>query len=354
MTKPTENRIDGRPTGFVFVTCLLLGATVHAQTDGKDRPHPSDAATLGDSADTEATETLRPAAEQGDANAQFALGLTYYVGVGVEHDKTEAARWYRLAAEQGYAMAQHNLGLMYARGEGVEQDHTEAARWYRLAAEQGDANAQFLLGMMYYQGEGVGQDHTEAARWYRLAAEQGDAAAQFLLGVMYYQGEGVGQDHTEAARWYRLAAEQGQAMAQFILGTMYARGEGVEHDLGEALSRIRLAAESGNDGAAEALESRETWRCFGESDAGQTNVLLTLNRLGSGGEVSVAGVKHTAAFFVDGLDRQWAFTFAYDDDDGRPTADYTFVIEPDGTGLYYSSFPLRGQPSQTFVCKRSP
>ena len=95
----------------------------------------------------------------------------------------EAVKWSRKAAEQGDAEAQFNLGIMYHNGQGVPQDHAEAARWYRKAAEQGDADAQFNLGLMYHNGQGVPQDHAEAARWSRKAAEQGHAGAQFNLGV---------------------------------------------------------------------------------------------------------------------------------------------------------------------------
>ena len=42
-------------------------------------------------------------------------------------------------AEQGNAAAQYNLGVMYDNGEGVPQDYAEAAKSYRLAAEQGEA-----------------------------------------------------------------------------------------------------------------------------------------------------------------------------------------------------------------------
>ena len=52
-------------------------------------------------------------------------------------------------AEQGDAAAQYNLGLMYYTGQGVPQDYKEAVKWYRLSAEQGDATAQYNLGVMY-------------------------------------------------------------------------------------------------------------------------------------------------------------------------------------------------------------
>jgi len=140
-------------------------------------------------------EALKAKAEQGDASAQFNLGIMYGHGRGVPQDNAEAVKWFRMAAEQGVARAQFNLGLMYNKGEGVPQDHVEAGRWYRLAAEQGNTAAQYNLGVMYNTGEGVPQDSAEAAKWFRMVAEQGDATAQYYLGIMYYNGRGVPQDY---------------------------------------------------------------------------------------------------------------------------------------------------------------
>ena len=112
-------------------------------------------------------------AEQGDATAQYKLGVRYDYGAGVPEDDAEAVRWYRKAAEQGLAKAQNNLGLMYHNGEGVPKDKAEAVRWYRKAAEQGDARAQSNLGVRYDNGEGVPEDYTRAYAWLNLAAAQG-------------------------------------------------------------------------------------------------------------------------------------------------------------------------------------
>ena len=75
----------------------------------------------------------------------------------------------RLAAEQGDAKAQSQLGLMYDQGLGVSQDYAEAAQWFRLAAEQGDAGAQGQLGAMYATGKGVSRDEVQAHMWLSLA-----------------------------------------------------------------------------------------------------------------------------------------------------------------------------------------
>ena len=219
-------------------------------------------------------------AEQGDATAQYKLGVMYNYGWGVPEDHAEAVRWYRLAAKQvhqsvaipdeglsdaelenliaemersgprqGHASAQFNLGLMYANGEGVLKDDAEAVRWYRLAADQGLAGAQLILGVKYANGAGVLKDDAEAVRWYRLAADQGDAGAQLNLGNRYANGEGVLKDDAEAVRWYRLAADQGDAGAQNNLGNMYANGRGVLKDDAEAGRWFRLAADQGHAGA---------------------------------------------------------------------------------------------------------
>ena len=77
-----------------------------------------------------------PLAKQGDANAQYNLGVMYDNGRGVPQGYKTAVKWYRLAAEQGYADAQYNLGLMYAEGRGVPKDDKTALKWYKLAAER--------------------------------------------------------------------------------------------------------------------------------------------------------------------------------------------------------------------------
>ena len=117
-----------------------------------------------------------------------------------------ALREWRPLAEQGNAKAQYNLGLMYRKGQGVPQDDAEAVEWWRKAAEQGNAGAQNNLGVMYRNGHSVPQDYAEAVGWWRKAAEKGYATAQHKLGVMYGKGLGVPQDEAQAYMWFKLAS----------------------------------------------------------------------------------------------------------------------------------------------------
>ena len=100
----------------------------------------------------------------------------------------EVATWFRKAAEQGYAEAQYWLGLCYYLGDGVTQDYNQAVTWYRKAAEQGYANAQESLGVCYYFGWGVMQNESEALYWYRKAAEQDHAYAKEWVQCLENEG----------------------------------------------------------------------------------------------------------------------------------------------------------------------
>ena len=93
----------------------------------------------------------------------------------------EAFEYYLKAASQGDAEAQYNLGVCYRKGYGVEKNLTEAVKWYRKAADQGIAKAQGFLGVCYYQGDGVEKDYKQAVIWFRKAADQGNAQAQNAL-----------------------------------------------------------------------------------------------------------------------------------------------------------------------------
>ena len=84
-----------------------------------------------------AIKEFEPAAEAGDATAQFTLGYMHQFGQGVAQDLDKAARWYRRAAEQGHPAAQYNLGVFHQDGQGAPRDDVAAYMWLDLAARAG-------------------------------------------------------------------------------------------------------------------------------------------------------------------------------------------------------------------------
>ena len=121
--------------------CLILVVLLFSPTEGwsADFEKGLDAYDSGDYAT--ALREWKPLAEQGNADAQYNLGLMYDNGTGVPQDYKTAVKWYRLSAEQGHADAQYNLGVMYAKGQGVIQDYVRAHMWWNIAASSGDKSS---------------------------------------------------------------------------------------------------------------------------------------------------------------------------------------------------------------------
>jgi TPR repeat protein len=104
-----------------------------------------------------------------------------FSGEGVIKDKSKAVQWFTKAAEQGNAQAQYNLGVCYLYGEGVIKDKSKAVQWFTKAAEQGDARAQYNLALCYAKGKGVVRDKAKASLWYTKAVKQGFSGVQSIL-----------------------------------------------------------------------------------------------------------------------------------------------------------------------------
>ncbi|GAL25755.1 hypothetical protein JCM19239_4242 [Vibrio variabilis] len=90
---------------------------------------------------------------QGDAKAQYQIGMHYLNGVDsgsayLEQNSEQARAWLSQSAHNGYADAQLQLGLLYASGTGGEQDASMAVSWIGKAADQNHPQALDLLHWM--------------------------------------------------------------------------------------------------------------------------------------------------------------------------------------------------------------
>ena len=93
----------------------------------------------------------------------------YMEGKGIEKNEEEALKWYRKAAEQGDADSEYAIGQYY---EYDGNDIKLAIEWYRKAAEQGYVDAQMKMKNCYENGEGLEKDLTQAFEWAEKAAIQ--------------------------------------------------------------------------------------------------------------------------------------------------------------------------------------
>jgi TPR repeat protein len=211
-------------------------------------------------------EDIKKAAEGGDAEAQYLLGLAYQYGQGVAADSERAAAWLRRAATKGFSRAQFAYGSRLYWGWGnITPNKKEGFEWWLVAAENGNAAAMLLIGETYLYGrEGVpGEDLVQAEKYFNQALSAGAVEAETFFGLLHgvkaEKARKAGDAKaTEQATQKRLAyfqngAQKGASSAMYQLALMYRFGDYVKVDLQKAIEWYTKSTAAGNSDAAEAL-----------------------------------------------------------------------------------------------------
>ncbi len=256
---------------------------------------------------------LNKAVELGNEEANYLLGNTYYLGLGVNKDLSKAVRYLTRAARAGFPDAFAILGIIYDSGEFTEKDPAKAFAYFARAAELGSTVALYFLATKYEDGDGVPCDKEKAAEYYAKynewmytanpmrgdktpaeliknaansiaadcndpqqlyiaaaafltakdsekcieyftkAAELGHVESAYTLASLYYMESyelGIPQDIDKALYWYTAAAENGSSDAAYVIAVTYDTGEGVEKDEEKAIRWYKKAYELGNSDAA--------------------------------------------------------------------------------------------------------
>jgi uncharacterized protein len=153
-------------------------------------------------------KSLTKAAEQGDVEAQIALGRIFLQGLpAVPKDVMRAREWFVRAEASHHPSAAYFLGVMSQNGQGAKADPAAAAHWFEIAAQAGSPDAMFLLANAYRAGAGVPKNDAKAIELYEKAGEMEHPAALQALALAYLYGElGLEPDEAEHRR-YMMAAE---------------------------------------------------------------------------------------------------------------------------------------------------
>ena len=167
--------------------------------------------------------------------ADYESGVKAYMSGDYETALGEFAR----AADSGDRNAQYNVGLMHLKGQGVAVNDPEAVRWFRKAAGLGQVEAQTFLGALYADGRGVAQDYEQAAYWLAMAAEAGQGAAQCFLGQLYVDGLGVEEDPVEAYAWLSVSEVNGYPEAAGLLKQVAASMSTSDIERARRLAQVR-------------------------------------------------------------------------------------------------------------------
>lgn len=207
----------------------------------------------------EAVEYVRGLGNDGDVQAQLALGTVYN---NIYKDYPKARFWYQKAADQGSYRGHYNLAVAYNNKESSVYDPAKAVEHLKVAAEGGDADAQYWLGASYnpqapelYK---VGKDIMLSIEWYERAANQGHKNAQFHGGVQIIntakeirkkkQAYAIG---AHGIRLLEMAYEDGDLEAAWLLSLAHSLGYGTRPNSTLANKYLVIAARGGHQKAIE-------------------------------------------------------------------------------------------------------
>lgn len=161
------------------------------------------------------------------------------------------------AAELGNAEAQYNLGVCFQQGAGVSQDDKIANEWFLKSASQGWKDAQFKLAYSFATGRGVSQDNKKAFQWALKCAEQNDPECIFNVVSSYMEGFGTEKNIDSMMVWANrlgslenpenLQLSASITSARLQLAQMYKDGNYVQKDLVRSYSWLLLYNESKRD-----------------------------------------------------------------------------------------------------------
>ncbi len=60
----------------------------------------------------------------------------------MDRDEAEGVRWFRMAADKGNRDAEYGLGMAYLRGKGTQKSDSLGYVWLKKAADLGHVEAQ--------------------------------------------------------------------------------------------------------------------------------------------------------------------------------------------------------------------
>ena len=131
----------------------------------------------------------------------------------------ECVKWAQKAADQGNADGMWIMGLAYEHGRGVAQNSSKAVEYYQQGAELGNDQAMNSYAAYISRGNVPGKTAKDAFELIKKAAEKGNVLAMRNLGHCYQFEEGTHHDMQQAIFWYEkyLEHEEDEELARKVM-----------------------------------------------------------------------------------------------------------------------------------------
>jgi len=272
---PAERKIiyEGGHYNFIFVNRLKA---LHDALENLENEISDDE--LSQISDLAINSYLEVKSNDGDAEAQYLLGLAKYYGFqGLERDVDTACHLLEKSSNQGHIDATSELGSIFLMERNVEKgmeflemaiskgsiqakhslalafmheqidgfDYKDAISLLKQSSDEGEPISMRIMGKIFYEFSAkVGSEKKALALW-RASAEAGDIKSMSLLGLhMLFHEDASLQD--EAYEWLKKAADELEPDACFRLGERYYKGIGVDIDYDEAFEYFMIGDILGN------------------------------------------------------------------------------------------------------------
>lgn len=190
-----------------------------------------------------------------NAGGEFGLCFLYTGEECVKKDIVKAAGYCKKSANKNFAPALLMMATLYKQGEGVEKNLDKAIALYEKAASQEESfkiknMAIKIFGHIFFDGEEIARDLEKSEIYFDRLAKRDDAEAMTMLGNIYLE---LG-NHKKAKEWFEEATKKNNGEALNTLGLMYLYGEnGIRKNCLKAKSLIEKSVKQGYDGAALSL-----------------------------------------------------------------------------------------------------
>lgn len=169
----------------------------------------------------------KKAAEEGDADGLYYMGVYYGTGDVVSHDYQKSVDYLEKAAEKGHLDAVFQLGVYHMFGFGVKKDIHRALNFFEQAAKEDHAEAAAWAGQIYEYGtDGIKVNHKKAFDLYMIAARHDNEEAMWYVIQGYLLGQGTKRDYPKAYEWVEKAEKLGYYKITFLYGVfLFNQGE---------------------------------------------------------------------------------------------------------------------------------
>ena len=225
----------------------------------------------------EAIQLLEGFALDGDVDAQYKVGYSYY-----KLQEQSALDWFKLAANNNHTESMYMLGECYQYGNCTAVNYSQAIEWYQKAKQNGHSKADAEIAKLQsakqpttsnVQGDQYFQqkNYAAACSYYQISSDNGDVYSTRMLAECYIRMDK--NNHPKAVKCFKQLADQGDKDALYRLGDCYMKGIGVKKNEAEAFSCYMKAANLGHTDAAYTVA-----QCFEKSKGvSQKNMSLAYN-----------------------------------------------------------------------------